>query len=98
MRALVGSAPGLGFWRRRVADQALQPSRAYRAHPGDRARSKGHPESLIRTGKLAANLGTRVVHCRGQAGAPDRQGYPLIVAATLQKSAFPERAEAVSAY
>jgi two-component system, cell cycle response regulator CtrA len=56
-----GSAPGLGFG----ADEFL-------TKPFDRReligrikaivrRSKGHPESLIRTGNLAVNLDTRVV-------------------------------------
>jgi hypothetical protein len=61
-------------------------------------RSKGHPESLIRTGKLAVNLDMRIVTVEDKPAPPDREGYPVIVAVALQKSDIPERAQADPAY
>ena len=37
-------------------------------------RSKGHSESVIKTGKLTVNLDTRTVEVERPAAAPDRQG------------------------
>jgi len=59
---------------RRVSDQALQPSRAYRAHPGGRAPLKRPPGIADPTGKLAVNLDTRVITVEDKPAPPDRQG------------------------
>ena len=46
-------------------------------------RSKGHSQSVIRTGKLAVNLDAKTVEVDGARGPPDRQGIRDARAAQL---------------